>query len=367
MSAPFPFGFPLATAIYLAVYIVTLVVHVLFMNYVLAGSSYVLLTSMTRRPSESTTVWRKLLVDWLSFATGLAITAGVAPLLFVQILYQKQFYSSNLLLSHRWMSILPVLLVCFYLLYLLKTNWLAARGALWRIGVCGVIFVGFSFIAWSWTENHLLSLDQAEWASFYGQGKMLYRNGLLPSRLAMWFIGAFATLACMLMWQVKWTPGLSGEVTGAAWRQLGSIAMAGIVLAGVACAIFLATIPAATRSHVLGWTGGPYLAIAMLGAVLQLAGWWKLVRERRPSTSSQAMITAGCVATIGGMAVIREVVRLAASDLPAIEAHHREALNSGGLLLFLFFFAANAAVIIWCGVQVRRAVTGGLSHEPNSQ
>ena len=39
--------------------------------------------------------------DWLPFVLSAAITAGIAPLLFVQILYQRAFYTANLLLFNR--------------------------------------------------------------------------------------------------------------------------------------------------------------------------------------------------------------------------------------------------------------------------
>ena len=37
MDTPFPFGLPLPTAFYLTVYVLTLMIHVVFMNYVHAG------------------------------------------------------------------------------------------------------------------------------------------------------------------------------------------------------------------------------------------------------------------------------------------------------------------------------------------
>ena len=40
MELPFPFGFPIPTAFYLTLFVVTLVLHVLFMNYVLAGTAW---------------------------------------------------------------------------------------------------------------------------------------------------------------------------------------------------------------------------------------------------------------------------------------------------------------------------------------
>ena len=46
MDEAFPFGFPPATAGYLTLYTFTLVIHVLFMNYVLAGTTYLAIVSL---------------------------------------------------------------------------------------------------------------------------------------------------------------------------------------------------------------------------------------------------------------------------------------------------------------------------------
>ena len=40
MNLPFPFGFPAATQLYLVLLVVTLLVHMVFMHYVLAGTAY---------------------------------------------------------------------------------------------------------------------------------------------------------------------------------------------------------------------------------------------------------------------------------------------------------------------------------------
>ena len=40
MNEVFPFGLPPATALYLVLYVLTLSVHVVFMNYCLGGSLY---------------------------------------------------------------------------------------------------------------------------------------------------------------------------------------------------------------------------------------------------------------------------------------------------------------------------------------
>ena len=66
--------------------------------------------------------------DRLPFMLGCGITAGVAPLLFVQLLHQRRFYTANLLLGPRWLAVVPALIVGFYALYLAKAR--SAGGAL---------------------------------------------------------------------------------------------------------------------------------------------------------------------------------------------------------------------------------------------
>lgn len=356
MDWPFPFGFPLPTAFYLTLYVVTLLIHVIFMNFVLAGSTYLFVATGMGSDACRVCVWQKLLVDWLPFATGLAITAGVAPLLFVQILYQQEFYSANLLLSHRWMAILPVLIGCFYLLYLLKTEWLFARGA-WAVNlVRGGVFCGFAFIAWSWTENHLLSLDAAAWPGMYERGDLVYRSWRLPSRLAMWFLGAFPTLACELLWLGRWTPNLPAAADSSAVRRLGLTGCGGLFAAGVAAVAHVLSLPEATRQELFGPLAGPYVQIAGAGAVLQVWGWLPALRHGTTTPFTRLTITGGCLLTLLGMTVVREGFRLNLLADALRFDRHLHAAGVGGLLAFLVFFAINAVLILRVAIQIRRTV-----------
>ena len=83
MDQVFPIGFPGPTAFYLTLYVLTLVVHVLFMNYVLAGTAYLAIRSLGGRPpNRGSATISGVLSDWMPVMLSGAITAGVAPLLF---------------------------------------------------------------------------------------------------------------------------------------------------------------------------------------------------------------------------------------------------------------------------------------------
>ena len=63
--------------------------------------------------------------------------------------------------------------------------------------------------------------------------------------------------------------------------------------------------------------------------------------------------------TIIGMAVVREAIRLSAIDISLYQEQHVKAAAVGGLAAFLFFFALNAGLIVWCFRIVRRGFSQG--------
>ena len=136
---------PAVAAPYLGLLIVTFALHALLVGFVLAGTAYVV-GRLVRGGDDALAAASR---DWLPFALGAAITAGVAPLLFVQVLYQPRFYTANLLLFVRWLAIVPALIVGFYALYLGKSARAAAWAPRWRAVVAAVALACFVFVAWS--------------------------------------------------------------------------------------------------------------------------------------------------------------------------------------------------------------------------
>ena len=110
----------------LALYVATLAIHAACIGYVVGGAGYALVQAVRRRDDAVAEVTR----DRLPFVLGCGITAGVAPLLFVQLLYQRRFYTANLLLGPRWLAIVPALVVGFYALYAAKIYAKYRRAAL---------------------------------------------------------------------------------------------------------------------------------------------------------------------------------------------------------------------------------------------
>lgn len=351
MDTPWPLGLPAATSGYSALYIVTLVLHVVFMNYVLAGSAYLAFASLfpgRRSVPRSHTPTALVLRDWMPFALSAAITAGVAPLLFIQILYQRPFYTANLLLFHRWMAILPALIVGFYLLYLLKSRWVAGWPTAPRVLVGVGAFLCFAFTGISWVENHLLSLHEATWPDFYASGAIHYRNIQLIPRFLLWLFGSFPTMCLLVAWQLRHLQHSGQPLPGNEVRRVARLALIGLALAA-GCAIwYYAWMDPTGRDGVAGPAAAPYLALAAIGMALQAMAWIGLLRSGTFARMWLWLAFAGLLGSLIGTSVVREVMRWTAVDLDTLTAQHEQAAQVGGLPAFLAFLVLNVFLIAWC-------------------
>ena len=97
--------------------LVTFLLHILAMNFLLGGSVLALLSKFlpgdkTYRDRIFSDIARKLPV----FLPA-TITLGIAPLLFVQVLYGQFFYTSSAILAWPWFLVLLFLTVAYYGFY----------------------------------------------------------------------------------------------------------------------------------------------------------------------------------------------------------------------------------------------------------
>jgi hypothetical protein len=358
MDRVFPLGLPFATGFYLCLYVLTLVIHVFFMNYVLAGTAYLAVMSFVGGGTRSTRIESpKALVlrDWLPFALGLAITAGVAPLLFVQVLYQKSFYTANLLGFHRRMSILPVLIVGYYLIYLLSSRRIERWGRLGRIMIGVGAFACLAWTGYSWTENHMLSRHAEVWPQLYASGSMMYHHPEVRRRLAVWFFGAIPTMSVILAWQLRYAERRGRFMPAREPRRTAVMALGGLVLSVLCGGFYYLRADESVRRAITSAMAFPYLWVAVVGLVLQFLAWGAQLTRAHFAAGPLAAATAGVALTVIGTTVVREAVRLSSVDLTVLYPLHEQAFRVGGFPVFLVCFAAVAVLIAWCVALVRRA------------
>ncbi len=363
MHAMFPFGFESHLSFYLVVYVLTLVTHVFLMTYVLAGSIWLAWSTIfpghqslprTRQPLAM------ILRDWMPFALSGAITAGVAPLLFVQILYRQQFYTANLLLGWRWMVVIPVLVIAFYLLYVIKSKSISRWSFSLRCILAVSVAASFLFVAFCWTTNHLLSLDRATWPEMYQTRQAIAALGPLSLRLLMWVSGAFPTMSILACWQMfgmrsrdknrdpSVTPDEWRELYSSDERRIAKASVAGLVVAVVSGCCYAMTLKPEIFSQIVGSSGGPWLLVAGFGVGLQITGWVVQLRKSRFCPRWLTLVTLTSLATLTATASLREVIRLVQSDMQQVEQATRSAAEVGGFGVFVIFTLINTGLIGWC-------------------
>jgi hypothetical protein len=309
-------------SLWLALYLVSFALHAVLVSCVAAGAGYALVAAV-RRSADPTAARTR---DWLPFLLGAGITAGVGPLLFLQLLYQRRFYTANLLMGPRWGAVVPALIVGFYALYLAKASERRRRLAL------GIATGCFAFVAWSWTELHQVMLDDAGWRAMYAAGERFHTDAAILPRLAIWCGAMLALFAAVFAW----------PATAAERRRLAGLALAGVIVCGAASASAAALGGGFDPAH--GWT---YLGIA--AAVIAALAWsWT---ARRPDGAALSVATAATAAALIAGTVVREAPRLA-----LIEHASATAAAAGGLPVFAVTLVIGVAAILWVVRTVRRAV-----------
>jgi hypothetical protein len=288
----------------LTLYLATLALHAVFVSYVVAGSAY----ALVRRDAIAATVR-----DRLPFMLGCGITAGVAPLLFLQLMHQHRFYTASLLLGPRWLAVVPALVVGFYALYLAKVSDQRRRIALAVAVAC------FAFVAWSWTELHELMQADPEWRAFYAAGHRMFFAASIAPRLVV-IAGAMATsFATLAAWSATER------------RSLATIALCGrVVSAGGALWLWRAGFSA---------TGAEaWLFMLVAAAAIECGAWIAVLLKGRGLAVATAAGSGALVAAV----VVREAPRLA-----LIEEPHALAGEAGGAVVFAVLAIAGVAAIAW--------------------
>jgi len=141
----------------------TFMIHILLMNIMVGGSIIAFYNSL--RPTSGGLELEKDISKKLTFVISLAINFGVAPLLFLQILYGNFIYVSSQLMAVFWLSVIILLLIAYYSVYYYKFNFEHLNGCRsYFIGAAAVIFLCIAFF---FSSNMTLMLKPSAWTAYF--------------------------------------------------------------------------------------------------------------------------------------------------------------------------------------------------------
>jgi len=184
-AIPLPWGW------FQVLLLLTFVVHLLFMNLML-GTAIIALASESRRPANPAPLARDLAGE-LPLLIAFAVNFGVAPLLFLQVLYGQFLYTSSVLMAVYWLTVVGLLVLAYADAYLYRLRYDSLgnnRRLVIGLAVLLLLTIGFIF-----TNNMTLMLRPAAWVGYFSQRHGTLLNLGDPTLLPRWLHFMVASVA----------------------------------------------------------------------------------------------------------------------------------------------------------------------------
>lgn len=216
---PVPDAIPVPWGWFHALLLLTFLVHILLMN-TMVGSVFIALVSSCRRGSTATPC-SEFVSRILPFLIAFTVNFGVAPLLFVQVLYGHLLSTSSILMAVYWLAVIGLLISAYALAYLFqnRANTLGLAGVV----VLLLIVSLFAAIAFVFVNNIGMMQNISSWSRYFAQPKGLLLNLEDPMQLPRYLhfltssvaVGGLA-IAGYFHWQRK-----RGDWGGMDWIRIG--------------------------------------------------------------------------------------------------------------------------------------------------
>lgn len=306
-----PAGVPSHPLVFLLLGVLTFALHIAAVQ-VMLGAGTLVLAGAFRADAR----WRRLAAAMLAtskIAVSVAIVIGVAPLLFVQVVYDPFWYTSNVL-SAWWVIGFIVILIAgysaMYGFYWLNEDLQArpARGG-WLMVASLVLLLLVGWIM------HVLSYQMLwpeQWKDWYAPGGTVDATGRTLHAWSVTRFGFFIALAAPVTG--AWLVAVRRYLIGAREADAGYLALLQrlaqqLLLGGGAVAVALGAAWMATLPAKMGWFLGsaPMLVAAAL-LVLAVLLPFALGRRLDQGAWGYGVFAVGAVALIG-VAAAREWLR----------------------------------------------------------
>ncbi|HSR36180.1 MAG TPA: hypothetical protein VLL73_03285 [Desulfurivibrionaceae bacterium] len=320
--------------------LLTFFLHMLAMN-IMIGWGIISLIKQMVNPARNHDVCHGI-SGKITYALAFTVNFGVAPLLFLQVLYGHFIYSSSIIMGACWLSIIFFLIAAYGLAYLHKfrfDTWaIGPRRWLLATSLACLLLIGFFF-----TNNLTLMQTPAAWPAYFRHPGGFFLNLSEPTLLPRYLhfvAAAVATgglaLALLAHFQTHLPEAeRAGRIkNGLAWFTYGTMVEIGIGF------VFLLSLP---KPVLHSFTGGNWLATALfLGALIGSFYCIKFGARERLWPATAAMTT-----TIILMILVRDLARhtylapyFHPADLPVTPQY-------SPMLLFFLILVLGLAIIAY--------------------
>ncbi|MEJ2006859.1 MAG: hypothetical protein P8Z30_01675 [Acidobacteriota bacterium] len=205
IPAPDPNPLPAPYWVLETLLLVTFFLHILAMNFMLGGAVMALVAKWGPAKRKNGNRMFSDIARKLPVLLPAVITVGIAPLLFVQVLYGQFFYTSSIIMAWPWLFVLVLLAAAYYGFYFVsykKERYPDRAGLVLLLSVVSIFIIAFLF-----SNNITLTQTPARWGAKYfadpgGWNLNLSEPTLIPRYLH--FMTAAVALGGILLVLLAW-------------------------------------------------------------------------------------------------------------------------------------------------------------------
>jgi hypothetical protein len=350
-SIPLPDILPVPAPVWLLQFllILTFFLHLVPMNFLFGGGLLTLVSHVHAKKDGRHERLAKRIAELMPSVIALTVTLGVAPLLFVQVLYGHLLYSSSILMARAWFLVVPLVIFGYYGAYLLRFRW-DCLGNVRPILAWGAAVV-FAVVGFIYSSNFSLVQRPEVFKDHYladpAGGHLNWSDPALFPRYLHMLAGAIAVSGIWFM--ILGVRRRSGDADWSAWlMKYGARVFTYATMVNIIIGFwYLAALP--RRAMMIFMGKDPVATAVFLVCLVFIVATFGAVHVAAKRQSGRVMaIGAGSLTVVLVlMAVMRQQVRSA-----YLEPHFRlEQLTTepqwGVFALFVVTLAAGLGTLGW--------------------
>ena len=332
-------------------WVLTFLIHILLVNTVLGGT---LLAALGGLAGAGRREVQKLVVEVTTWTIALAITFAIAPLLFIQVVLGRFFYSATILVAWAWFGLLGLLIVGYYLNYLAKARLRRGKGADAILIVEAVAFLAIAAIQ---VTVNLLHMQPGRWGAVATNAWAALSDPTFVPRFLHFVLAAVAMAGALLAFVAVRRAEKGGDRT-----VLSSMARYGVRAALIATVLQLVDgfwlLVALPEEVLKGFMrGGPATMLPLgLGVLLGVLVLVVLAQITDPLATPTKVRRAAefIVGTVAFMVVTRHELRAVYLAPSRVAENVQVAPQWGALAVFLVVFVACVALTVYALVKAAK-------------
>lgn len=338
---PAPDLLPAPAGVFYFLLVFTFILHIIAANLVVGGLVMAFVRAWKIRAGRAATGWEPILGKRLPIAMAAAVNLGVAPLLFLQVIYGQFIYVSSVLMAVYWLSIFVLIIAAYYATY---AHQFALAGPTppkpWLTGAAAalLIIVGYFF-----TQSIIMMLNPEAWPQYFARpGGTIMTTGdhSLAPRL-LHFVASSLALAGLGValwgrWRTSKSLPFGADMLKSGLRWYAVATLVNFFIGG----LYLGTIPAEVLSRAVL---GDRLAVGLL-VLGAMAGLGSIPAA---FTRLLGLTTVCALVSVVTMVLFRYVVRVAYLEPWFTTGSLAVKAQYSPLIAFILVFIGGAALVWW--------------------